>query len=137
MANHIPIDEASSNRAAGGKNRQRHLTCLTKYRPLLLSRNGASKMSRKETENGDKVTIDTDGLKRLWENKVFAQLSNETVVFIKDRFKELKPVKETSRDFSESRNADTDHSNISTFKRKRLFDLWYGDSKEPDQIVLL
>lgn len=123
-----------------GKNRLRHLTCMTPYRPsAILSDFKKKSLRRTGVEyhvERQQIPLSSNSSFHSWENVVLPQLSKETAFFIKHRF--MMENKTTTTKSSENNikqyHKGRENSNVPC---KRLFDLQYTDSSEPDYFILL
>lgn len=80
------IGSTMPNLLKRGKNRQRHCSCLTTFRPTTSSKLMATR-SRDKMDAFIGNRNDAKEVGRMWEKRVLSQLSEETANFIKDRFK--------------------------------------------------
>ena len=126
-----------------GKNRSRHLTCMTPCRPSAIMSDFKKKSLRKAGVDyfvkRQETPLNSHSALHSWEDVVLPQLSKETAFFIKQRFMENKTKSiTTSSRISQNnikRQLHNGHDNVSPCKR--LFNLQYSDSSEPDYYILL
>lgn len=115
-----------------GKNEERHLTCLTSFRPF---RHLVIETKEREDENALRMRDEWSArkTKQNLEDNVLSQLTVETQLFIKDRFRGDAKGKMTN--FADARFKE-DKYNFAG-ERRRLFYLYYVDSCDPTRVVHL
>ena len=127
-----PTKEEDTN-LQRGKNKHRHLTCLTPYRPV----RQIYKVKSTETEEIKATCVDTKVIRKIWEQRVLSQLSTDTKHFIENRFDGKTTPKEKLVDFVDEAYNEQHRRDSLTRRKKRLFDLYYFESSNPDHIVHL
>lgn len=108
-----------------GKNKQRHLTCLTSYRSA--RQKYSFQYTNPQTEEMTNIQVDSARIRRICEDRLLSQLSLNTKQFIKSRFQEECKPKEKLYDFIDEGYTDTHRMESLSRKTIRLFDLYYTE----------
>lgn len=115
-----------------GKNRGRHLTCMTPFRPARIYH---SDLKLPTDNHNQTCRHHSETLRQHWEERMLSQLTRETVFYIKHNFDDKSSNRRDSPSVNESTNL---FNNLRDARRKRrLFDLHYTDDSEPNYIILL
>lgn len=108
-----------------GKNKQRHMTCLTSYRPV--RQNKRFQFTRATESDQQNAQLDTEGIKNIYEDRILSQLSEETRLFIKSRFQDDGKLKEKIYDFTDEGYSETHRNDSLSRKTRRLFDIYFTE----------
>ena len=108
-----------------GKNKQRHMTCLTSYRPVRQSKRFQFKhVTESDQQNAQ---LDTEGIRKIYEDRILSQLSEATRLFIKSRFQDDGKPKEKIYDFADEGYNDAHRNDSLSRKTRRLFDIYFTE----------
>ena len=108
-----------------GKNKQRHMTCLTSYRPV--RQNKRLQFTRATESDQQNAQLDTEGIRKIYEDRILSQLSEATRLFITSRFQEDGKLKEKIYDFTDEGYNDTHRNDSLSRKTRRLFDIYFTE----------
>lgn len=108
-----------------GKNKQRHMTCLTLYRPV--HQNKRFQYARATESDQQNAQLHTEGIRKTYEDRILSQLSEATRLFITSRFQDDGKLKEKVYDFTDEGYSDAHRNDSLSGKTRRLFDIYFTE----------